>query len=149
MRFLIILVALSFINSFAQDDSIKNKFKGKWKMVVDNSEVYEEWEIVNDTELNAKSYFLNNDEKIINESVLLKKFEDYWMYIALPENQTPAMFILKDYTKNKFTFENKEHDFPQRIIYEFYDDDKLTAAIEGETGGKLKRKEFHFVLVQN
>jgi hypothetical protein len=46
--------------------------------------------------------------------------------------------------ENKFIFENKEHDFPQRIIYHFTSEKILNASIEGEAGGTLKRKEFLF-----
>jgi hypothetical protein len=44
----------------------------------------------------------------------------------------------KDSVKEiKFIFENKEHDFPQKIIYHFVSESKLNASIEGEEMGKL------------
>lgn len=39
-------------------------------------------------------------------------------------------------------FENLEHDFPQRIIYDGREDDRLIAAIEGDEGGETRRFEF-------
>lgn len=39
-------------------------------------------------------------------------------------------------------FENPEHDFPQRIIYDGREEDTLIAAIEGDEGGEARRFEF-------
>lgn len=39
-------------------------------------------------------------------------------------------------------FENPEHDFPQRIIYDGREDGVLIAAIEGDEGGETRRFEF-------
>ena len=36
----------------------------------------------------------------------------------------------------KFTFENPQHDFPQKITYEKIDDDTVRASIAGPKGGK-------------
>jgi hypothetical protein len=149
MKFIIFFLLLAFATGFAQDDSIKKMFTGKWKMDSEKSEMYEEWTIVNDTELTATSYSVNNGESFISEHIYLKKIADYWAYIAVPKGQSPTMFTLLEFTDNKFIFENKEHDFPQRVIYEFNDNGKLTASIEGEINGELKRKEFHFTLVKN
>ena len=86
--------------------------------------------------------------KIISENLFLKRFADQWAYVAVPKNQKIALFAIVEYSPKKITFENKEHDFPQRIIYEFHKCGKLTAAIEGNVNGKCKRTEFSFVLVE-
>ena len=119
-------------------------FVGKWKMDSDNSEMYEEWKFVNDTELTATSYNVKNGESFISENIYLKKLTDYWTYIAIPKNQQPTLFTLIEYTDTRFVFENKEHDFPQRVNH-----GKLTALIEGEINSEFKRREFHFTRVDN
>lgn len=145
--YLIILISFS-INLFAQDETIHKLFPGKWKMEIENAEVYEEWEMLSETELVGKSYNIKNEVQIISENLYFKKFADQWTYVAVPEGQSIALFALIEYSPKKFVFENKEHDFPQRIIYEFHKDGKLTAAIEGDVNGELKRKEFSFILVE-
>lgn len=136
------------INLFAQDDSILMLFPGKWKMENKESEIYESWTLFTDSVLVGINYSKDNNEKNINEKILLRKHEDSWEYIAIPNNQDITRFILIEHTPKKFTFENKEHDFPQRIIYEFHKDGKLTAVLEGDIKGELKRKEFSFHLVE-
>jgi hypothetical protein len=149
MRFVLAIVLISIINLYAQDDSILKLFPGKWKMDVENVEVYEEWQLVNENELIGTNYSLENGIKIINENLWIKKFADQWTYIAVMVSENITLFTLIEHSHKKFLFENKEHDFPQRISYEFHKDGKLTAAIEGDVNGGLKRKEFSFILVED
>ena len=134
--------------SFAQEDAILKLFPGKWKMETDKADIYEEWKVVNETELVGKSYSVDNGVKAISEILYLKKFGDQWAYVAVPEGQNIALFALVEFTPKKFIFENKEHDFPNRISYEFHKGGKLTAAIEGEVDGEFKRIEFSFMLIE-
>ncbi|MDZ7626373.1 MAG: DUF6265 family protein [Ignavibacteriaceae bacterium] len=144
-----ILLLMFFSSILAQDDSITELFPGKWQMDTDKSEFFEEWELVNETELIGKSYRMKEGVKMISENIYLKKFADQWAYVAIPKSQTITLFALTEYSNNKFIFENKEHDFPQRIIYEFSSDGKLLAVVEGEVEGKIRREEFSFILVKN
>jgi len=135
--------------TIAQEDAILKLFPGKWKMETDKSEFYEEWIVSNETELTGKSFSVDEGEEVISEILYLKKFGEQWAYVAVPEGQNISLFALVEYTPKKFTFENNEHDFPQRIIYEFHKGGKLTAAIEGEVDGEFKRKEFSFMLIED
>jgi len=62
-------------------------------------------------------------------------------YMPQPEGGTRVDFPLKDSFAGKMTFENPEHDFPQRVIYE-PQGRLLLAAIEGTYKGKAERQEF-------
>ncbi len=141
------MFAFSF-SLFAQDKEIKELFDGKWKMDSDNAEIYEEWTVVNDDELKATAYIINDGQKRVTEILYIKKFGNHWTYVGIPGKQKPTLFTLISFNDNKFIFENKEHDFPQRIFYNFYDNGKLTATVEGEVDGKLKQEVFNFVLVK-
>ena len=149
MKILLAAILVSISNLYAQDDSIIMLFPGLWKMEIENAEIYEEWQLVNKNELIGTSYSLENGIKIINENLWIKKFMDKWAYIAVTANEDITLFPLVEHSPKKLIFENKEHDFPQRIIYEFHKDGKLTAAIEGNVNGGLKRKEFSFILVDD
>ena len=142
MKIFILLLFASTI--FAQDNSIIKHFTGKWKMISDKTEYYEKWEFINKTELVGVAYSYEEGESLIRENLYIKKFADQWAYVALPVNQTITLFALIEFSETEFIFENKEHDFPQRIIYEFTSDDNLKAAIEGVIDGKVKRREFNF-----
>jgi hypothetical protein len=145
---LILLIFLITQFTFAQDDYILQLFPGKWLMETDRAEIFEEWIVSGETELTGKSFNIEAGDKYVSEILYLKKFGEQWAYVAVPEGQSITLFALVEYTPKKFIFENKEHDFPQRIIYEFHKDGKLTAAIEGTVNGENKRKEFSFRLVE-
>jgi hypothetical protein len=145
---LILLIFLITQFTFAQDDYILQLFPGKWQMETDRAEIFEEWIVSGETELTGKSFSIEAGDEYVSEILYLKKFGEQWAYVAVPEGQSITLFALVEYTPKKFIFENKEHDFPQRIIYEFHKDGKLTAAIEGTVNGENKRKEFSFRLVE-
>jgi hypothetical protein len=141
----ILLFAMLAFSVLAQDNSIINLFPGKWKMISDKDEYYEEWKFINETELSGIGFSIEEGDTVISEKLYLKKFADQWAYIAIPENQEITLFSLKEYSHNKFIFENNEHNYPQRIIYEFTFDGKLKAAIEGVIEDELMRRDFNFI----
>ncbi|MBK9099054.1 MAG: hypothetical protein IPM14_13215 [bacterium] len=145
----LILLFLFFSNILAQDDSITKLFPGKWKMISDNIEYFEEWELLNEKELAGAGFSTAEGDTILSERLFLKKFDDTWTYVAMPSNQNITLFALTDFSVRKFIFQNDEHDFPQKIIYEFLEDGKLTAAIEGIVSGEVKRREFNYMIVED
>ena len=52
-------------------------------------------------------------------------------YVAKPSGQSEASFKLIKYQNREATFENLEHDFPQRVIYRLEPDGSLFARVEG------------------
>src|SRR5437867_3346555 len=49
------------------------------------------------------------------------------VYFASPQGRTPVEFPLTEMTENSVVFENKAHDFPQRIVYAREGNDVLVA----------------------
>jgi hypothetical protein len=72
-------------------------------------------------------------------------------FIAQPSGQKEAAFQLLGLEENGVIFENREHDFPQRILYTRQADGSVLAAIEGPMGmdDKRKRIEFPYQRVEN
>ena len=64
------------------------------------------------------------------------------VFRAQPQGGAAVSFPLKDSFGARATFENKEHDFPQRVIYERKGPGLLLATIEGVFKGKEQREEF-------
>ena len=62
-------------------------------------------------------------------------------YVAQPRGQAPTSFPLKSIDGRKVTFENPEHDYPQRIIY-WRDGARLCARVEGTRKGKASGEEW-------
>ncbi|WP_438483137.1 DUF6265 family protein [Oleiharenicola lentus] len=66
-------------------------------------------------------------------------------FIAQPSGQKEAAFAAISVSETEVIFENKEHDFPQRIIYTKQADGALLAAIEGPTKtGHTRKIEFFY-----
>lgn len=61
---------------------------------------------------------------------------------ALPSGQAETAFPLVSLEGHTAVFENREHDFPQRIVYKLEESDRLAAWIEGTVSGQARRIDF-------
>ena len=69
--------------------------------------------------------------------------EDGWFgLIASPSGQETARFKMVGISENEVVFENKEHDFPQRIVYRLIGNGKLLGRIEGIVDGAERGADF-------
>jgi len=121
--------------------------EGTWVMQTRKGPLFEHWNKISDVELQSKSYRLNGIDTMVLEKVRLIEKEGNILYIPVVENQNnrqPIEFRLISVEKSKFTFENKQHDFPQRIIYNIVTADSIFARIEGEKKGVVSASDFHF-----
>jgi hypothetical protein len=69
-------------------------------------------------------------------------------YMPQPQGGTRVSFPLKDSFGARMTFENKAHDFPQRVSYERKGPGLMLAAIEGVYKGKEEREEYQMKRVR-
>lgn len=67
--------------------------------------------------------------------------KDGILYFASPRGVPPTPFRLVEQAERRVVFENKEHDFPQRILY-WREADVLHARIEGRSGGKALAEDW-------
>ena len=129
------------INSLMQLDWLL----GSWANLSDEGNFYEEWARDNDSSFSAYSFMTISGDTIFSESVslVMKSFDVF--YIVSVDNQNeeqPVSFKLVSNHNGEFIFENKEHDFPQRINYKNPAPDSLHARIEGTINGKFSQQEF-------
>jgi hypothetical protein len=64
------------------------------------------------------------------------------VYTALPSGQAEAAFTQQAIAPNSVTFENLEHDFPQRVSYRLLATNRLLARIEGLRNGVLRSIDY-------
>lgn len=64
------------------------------------------------------------------------------VFIAQPSGQKPASFLASSLSETGIVFENRAHDFPQRISYQRQGDGSLLARIEGESKGQKRAVDF-------
>ena len=63
-------------------------------------------------------------------------------YFASPRSATPTPFRLVEIGERRAVFENRQHDFPQRILYWLDAQGALHARIEGPQGGQTVSEEW-------
>ena len=105
-------------------------FVGNWNMDDPELKSYDVWTKVNDSLYSGKSFTMNTQKE---ELALIQNGND-WYFVALVKgenNDQPIPFKLIKQTKSKFIFENKEHDFPKQIEYNFRSENNLVVYIRG------------------
>jgi hypothetical protein len=118
---------------------------GSWKNISDNSRLYERWAKDNDTSYSGESFMIVDKDTVFYEKISLQLKGDDLFYFPTVKNQNNGQqvsFKLISDNKGEFIFENKEHDFPQRVIYKNPQADSLYACIEGDEKGKFRKEEF-------
>jgi hypothetical protein len=124
---------------------------GLWKMDTQRGTIYEEWLVRGDDQLWGRSYKIKNNDTLVLENVILSLQGNDIFYTPVvhdQNNQQPVPFKLISCTNNRYVFENKEHDFPQRVIYELVSTTGLHARIEGSKNGKEMGSDFNYVRVK-
>lgn len=134
MKTIVSIITLFTIFSFTQKETNPFQFlQGTWKM--ESKENYETWELVNDHELKGTSYIIRGGKKNTAEYLSIKIAGDKTVYTAIVPNQNegkPIDFVLNTAVKNKFSFENLNHDFPKKIQYTKLDDKTLFVEVLGD-----------------
>jgi hypothetical protein len=123
------------------------KLEGMWTMKTKKGLIYEHWKKVSDTELKSRSFKLNGKDTVFLERVQLIEKEDGIFYIPVVQDQNdgkPVPFKLVSSEQSRFVFENKLHDFPQRIIYHIVTVDSIVARVEGQQNGRVDGSDFYY-----
>lgn len=124
-----------------------NQLTGDWKVHASRGVTFESWKNVSAKEMYGHSYKLNGKDTITFENTRLAKLDEGIFYIPIVANENngrPVSFRLISSTDHKYIFENKEHDFPQRIVYHLITKDSVHAWIEGTQNGKEGRADYYF-----
>lgn len=122
---------------------------GYWEMTTpDGSTVTESWIRTSDSTYTGVGKFIDSTGKVLTtEEIVLALRGDKLWYIPAINNQNggqPVNFKEVQFADTMVVFENKEHDFPQRIIYRKTPDGNLLAYIEGEINGEMQKIEYPY-----
>src|SRR5690606_2316466 len=107
----------------------------------------ETWSKENDSAFTAFSFTQIGEETIFAETMVLEQKSGRVLLTVATANEKgspPVPFRLVSSEENEFIFENKSHDFPERIIYTNPTKDSLHAWIEGTINGERKKVDFLF-----
>jgi hypothetical protein len=74
---------------------------------------------------------------VLFEFLRIEETPDAVTYWASPKGRPATPFKLVEHAEKRVVFENKDHDFPQRILYWIDADGSLAARIEGTPGREV------------
>jgi hypothetical protein len=145
---LLLGVALQFSASAQKTNFKQFTFMlGSWEMKTPKGKITESW-VQDKNGFRGKSYSHNlKGDSTLTETIIIRNIEGnfYFCVTGLEKNNTGTTnFKMVSSANNTFIFENKLHDFPQRIIYQDKGKDNLLAWIEGTVNGKKMKSEFPY-----
>ena len=97
----------------------------------------EHWTNVAGASMLGMSRTVTGDKTVEFEYLRIEQRADGIYYVAHPKARCPGTdFKLTRASATEAVFENPQHDFPKRIIYQKTANDGLTASIDGGEGAK-------------
>lgn len=147
MKYLIISIAI-VLTACQGNNKTLNDFEmltGSWVATDPAGKFVESWTVVNDTLMSGKSFMIQHGDTVFTEKLQLSLQNDsiYYSPTVDGENDGQAIrFKLISNSNKTWRFENKQHDFPQEIIYQFKGKDSLIASVQGNQNGEFRKLEF-------
>ncbi|MBK7108824.1 MAG: hypothetical protein KA954_02395 [Chitinophagales bacterium] len=141
MKYTFILSILFFVELTFAQTNLPDFLQGTWK--IENQEIYEHWDKLNENTIKGFSYNLKDGQMIISEYLDISVIKKEIIYTATVLNQNQGKGINFKLTKadSTFTFENPNHDFPKKIVYQKLNDTEIFVHVsDGE------QKEFSYKL---
>ncbi len=153
-KIFITLVASIALNSCSDKDNGPSKLEkidwvlGYWEMVSPEGKVTESWIRTNDSVYSGIGKYTDTaGQTLTTEEISIVLRDGELLYIPLVSDQNngqPVIFKEASFSDTMVVFENKSHDFPQRIVYVKQGEGKMLAYIEGEMNGEPARMEYPY-----
>lgn len=119
---------------------------GSWGHTTPEGALSEKWEKVNDSVMHGESYFVvGGKDTVFAETVALTSEKgklSYTVKVPGQNNEKPVRFDLTSSTESQLVFENPQHDYPNKIVYNKITNDSLVAEISGIQKGKPASEQF-------
>ena len=116
--------------------------EGHWEGESGGLAMEERWTSVKGGALLGVHRDVKGDRMVSFEFLRIEAVPEGVVYFASPRSRPPVPFKLVESGAHRAVFENKQHDFPQRILYWLDAEGALHARIEGPQGGKTASEEW-------
>lgn len=124
---------------------------GYWEYSSESGTVTESWIKTDDTTYSGVGKFMDSlGNPVSTEEIKIELRDGKLWYLPLVSGQNDGQVV--PFEEGKFNdtivfFENPEHDFPQRIVYQKLSDTSILAYLEiiGSNDGDVERIEFPYV----
>lgn len=146
------ILTTGYSQPFSENDfKALEGLEGLWKMETNRGAIYEEWQTKSNNKMTGRSYRINNTDTMVMERIELYREGNDIVYspvVSNQNNQQAVTFKLISITDGRYVFENKAHDFPQRVIYKIVSKDAVHARIEGIRNGQERGSDFRYSRVK-
>ncbi len=120
--------------------------EGTWENRQDSLFTSESWNVLNDSTFSCHGFAIMGKDTMFSETIMLEEKNGEVFYTPAVSTEggqeDPVAFKLVADSGGVFIFENKTHDFPQRIAYSNPAPDSLYAWIEGMTDQGIQKEAF-------
>jgi len=151
MKRLVLVVPFLFGGSVAgaQATAIKDVawLQGCWEQRDGDRVVEERWMAPRAGSMLGVGRTTRSEKLVEHEYIVLTERDGRLAYEAHPSGQATATFMSKPVANREVVFEDPTHDFPQRVGYKSTGPGQLLAWVEGTSGGKTRRIEFTYRIV--
>ncbi len=152
MKIVFFLLVCTLFVSAQQKQTVSNLewISGHWEMVKGERRTEEFWFSSTENILLGISKSVRGSKLIEHEFMSIEQDSSGDIYYrAKPSSQPEASFKLIGQNDKKAVFENLQHDFSQRIIYEQSTSESLYTRIEGLNEGKLLIIHYPYRKIKN
>lgn len=133
------LIFVFFYSCLTNNSTLPEWIIGHWESKSDSTAFYENWEKISDSLYLGEAFVIESNETAFYEKISISKNKESIFYTAVvpdQNNRKQVPFTLISSNHSEIVFENKEHDFPNKIIYQKISPDSVVAKIEGIRNGK-------------
>lgn len=108
---------------------------GSWSATVKGVEMEEHWTTAKGGVMVSMHRDVKPNGNASVEFARIQQQGDDLVFLAQPGGKTPTPFRMTEAGEQRIVFENREHDYPQRIVYWLSKEGALCAATELANGG--------------
>lgn len=125
-----------------------NWLLGDWQYTRQDMVFTEFWSYSMDsTTLEGRGIAYKNNRIVSQEEMRIEQIDRdlYYIVTVKNHNENKAIpFRLTSLTDNSVTFENPDHDFPQKIEYTMINQDSINAVVSATSNEKIRKLVFNF-----
>lgn len=136
------LLALTFSALAPADAASLSWMTGSWSGSQNGTEMEELWTAPRGGSLLGLHRDVSGGRTVSFEFLRIEATADGLTYWGSPQGRPATPFRMVESAKDRVVFENREHDFPTRILYWLASDGTLHARIEGTLRGQPASEEW-------
>ena len=143
MRLLLIVMVSGILQQLHAQTVFPSFLNGTWKM--EDKELYEHWDLLHENSLKGISYANRNGVIVVMEYLEISNIQNEVLYSAtvVDQNNGDPIFFKLIQSDSLFVFVNPYHDFPQKIVYQKIDEQKIFVQVLGK-----KEEGFSYFLIK-